>query len=77
MAKAKLTDLADFENQVFTQDMILEWAKSESGGGLPSVSARPFAEWIDRSWNDFDDGEGKLTNEDVLKGAQEFWTGRS
>jgi hypothetical protein len=73
---AKITDLADFESDAFGYFEMLKWATSDEGG-LPDVSARPFAAWLDGSWNDFDDGFGTLTNEDILKGAVAFWTGRS
>ena len=74
---AKITDLADFEGQVFDKSEILAWATSDQGGGLPSVSARPFAAWLDGMWNQYSDESGTQTNEDVLKGALSFWTGRS
>ena len=73
---AKVTDLADFEDAVFGYRLIKEWAMSDEGGGLPSVSARPFAAWIDSEWNGFDDGSGTQTNEDILKGALDFWRGQ-
>lgn len=75
----KLTDPADFDGPVseFDFKLILEWALADGGGGLPSVSARPFAAWLDENWNEFDDGEDKLTNKDVLEGALGHWTGRS
>ena len=73
----KLTDPADFEKQAFGFDLIYAWALADGGGGLPAVSARPFAVWLDDEWNEFDDGEDKLTNKDVLEGALEHWTGRS
>jgi len=75
--KDNLNAVADFESAVFGYFDMLVWAKADGGGGLPDVSARPFAAWLDGSWNDYDDGEGKLTNEDVLKGALAFWTGRA
>jgi hypothetical protein len=72
---AKITDPADFEEPVFSPSEILAWATSETGGGLPDVSARPFATWLDFTWNDFGDESEIQTNEDVLKGALEHWTG--
>ncbi len=72
-----LTSLANFEDDGFAYFKILNWADSDTGGGLPYVSALPFAHWLNNAWNDFDDGEGKLTNEDVLKGALDHWTGKS
>ena len=68
---------ADFETTAFGYARIKEWAVSDKGGGLPLVSAQPFANWLNNEWNDFDDGEGKLTNADVLYGAWKHWTGRS
>jgi len=75
MQSPKITGPADFEKQAFGFDLIYAWALSD--GGLPAVSARPFAVWLDENWNEFDDGEDKLTNKDVLEGALEHWTGRS
>lgn len=71
----KITDPADFEKNVFGYDLIKEWALSDAGGSLPDVSARPFATWLDFTWNDFGDESEIQTNEDVLKGALEHWTG--
>lgn len=72
---AKITDPADFETTSFGYFEMLAWATSDTGGGLPDVSARPFAAWLDGVWNQFDDGSGTQTNEDVLKGALSDWTG--
>lgn len=74
---AKITDVADFNEAVFGYFEMLKWAESSSGGGLPNVSARPFAAWLDGIWRDFDDSSGTQTNEDILKGAVAFWTGRA
>jgi hypothetical protein len=74
---AKITDLADFEDDGFDYYKIKNWTESDTGGGLPAVSAQPFANWINNQWNDFDDGSGTQTNEDVLKGALAFWTGQA
>jgi hypothetical protein len=74
----KITDLADFEDpDQFGQPEIFKWATSDTGGGLPAVSALPFSSWIDNQWNEYDDGSGTQTNEDVLKAAVAFWTGRA
>lgn len=70
-----VTDLADFDADGFTEQDIRTWATEH--GGLPDVSAFPFASWLDQSWNDYNDGSGTQTNEDVLTGALGFWTGRS
>lgn len=73
---SSVTDLADFDDgEAFSRAMIEEWA--DVTGGLPAISAHGFARWLDREWNDYDDGSGTQTNEDVLKGALAFWTGRS
>lgn len=72
----ELSAHADFEEAMFDMDDILEWAQTDTGGGLPYVSAQPFASWLDSVWSDYDDGTGDQTNEDVLKGALSFWTGR-
>lgn len=69
--------LADFEDDSFDEQAILTWASSDAGGALPAVSAHPFASWLNEAWNDFDDESGAQSNEDVLKGALDFWTGRS
>lgn len=72
---AKITDPADFEEPVFSPSEILAWTTSDAGGSLPNVSARPFTEWLNGTWNQFDDGSGTQTNENILKGALEHWTG--
>ena len=72
-----LNDLADFEDITFPYHRILNWARNDDGGGLPDVSAEPFAAWLNQEWSDYDDGSGKMTNEDVLKGALAFWTGQA
>lgn len=53
---------------------IREWA--EGDGGLPAVSARPFATWLDEIFYDWNEG-GELTNGDVLKGARAHWVGEA
>lgn len=77
MSNNDLSALADFEEDQFDEAAMVKWALSDTGGGLPAVSAHPFASWLNAEWNDYDDGTGTQTNEDVLKGAWEFWTGRS
>lgn len=67
--------LADFVDDNFDENAIRNWATET--GHLPDVSAFPFASWLNSAWNDFDDDSGAQTNEDILKGALEFWTGRS
>lgn len=58
-----------------TRDDIREWAEDSAGGGLPAVSARPFAAWLDEeAFYDFN-GDGDKTNEQVLKGALFYWVG--
>lgn len=74
---ADITDLAEFEDEVFDQNDILDWAKSSTGGGLPPVSAEPFAAWLNDTWNEYNDEDREQTNGEVLKSALEFWTGRS
>lgn len=67
---------AEFEDAgEFDRADIEHWA--DVTGNLPTISAHEFARWLDREWNDFDDGSGTQTNEDVLKGALAYWTGRS
>lgn len=68
--------LANFDEATFDEAAILKWAESDTGGGLPEESARPFARWLDNAWNEFDDESGTPTNEDVLKGALKYWTGQ-
>lgn len=72
----KVKELANFEEVEIGPADILEWAQSDEGGGLPTVSAEPFAAWLDAEWNEFDQGDETQTNEDVLKGALAFWTGQ-
>lgn len=68
--------LADFEDgEAFDRAAIEFWA--DTTGNLPTISAHEFARWLDREWNDYDDGSGTQTNEQILKGALEFWTGRA
>lgn len=69
------TALAEFEDGDFDRTMIEHWA--DTAGGLPTISAYEFSRWLDREWNDYDDGTGTQTNEQVLKGALAFWTGHS
>lgn len=71
-----LTAHADFEESMFDEDDMLEWAQDSKGGSLPAPSALAFASWLDSVWNDYDDSSGTQTNEDILKGALAFWTGR-
>lgn len=54
-------------------DMIREWVIAEQE--LPPESAGPFAEYIDREWNDYNDS-GELTNRQVIEGALDFWRGK-
>jgi hypothetical protein len=72
---AKVTDIAEFGDEEFDYYKIKNWALADDGGGLPEVSAQPFANWINNAWNEFDDESGTQTNEDVLKGALDYWTG--
>lgn len=75
MTNNDLSALADFDDDMFDEGAILDWALSDTGGGLPEVSARPFARWLNNEWNDFADESGAQTNEDVLKGALMHWMG--
>ncbi|HEX5705641.1 MAG TPA: hypothetical protein VFX97_20750 [Pyrinomonadaceae bacterium] len=70
-----LSALADFDDDNFDENAIRNWATET--GGLPDESAFPFASWLNGVWNGFDDGSGAQTNEDILKSALGFWTGRS
>lgn len=74
---ANITDLAEFEDEVFDERDILDWATSDTGGGLPRVSAEPFAAWLNNTWNEYSDEDREQTNEEVLKSALDHWTGRS
>ncbi|WP_086559953.1 hypothetical protein [Streptomyces africanus] len=59
--------------KAITRGDIREWA--EGDGGLPAVSARPFAAWLDEeAFYDFNE-DGDKTNEEVLKGARAHWVG--
>lgn len=72
----KLTDTADFDDGDFGYVQILNWATSDTGGGLPVPSARAFANWLDAEWNSFaGDEDATTTNLDVLNGALDTWTG--
>lgn len=53
---------------------IREWA--EGDGGLPAVSARPFATWLNEVFYDWNE-DGEATNEQVLKGARAYWVGEA
>lgn len=53
---------------------ILDWALETDGGCLPADSARAFAVWLDKVWEDWTDDES-ATVEGVLKGAVEDWCG--
>jgi hypothetical protein len=70
-----LTERADFDEPVFDRDMILDWAMNGQGGDLIGPAASAFASWLDADWNDYDDGTGTQTNEDVLRGALNQWVG--
>ena len=69
-----ITALADFEETTFDTGAMYRWAKEH--GVIPQESAWPFAQWLDRTWNDWDDASGTQTNEDILKGALAYWTGQ-
>lgn len=73
--KRALENTADFEEPVFDQDMIMDWAQSDEGGGLPYPSARPFSIWLDSGWPEYDDPESVQTNLDILWSALDEWTG--
>lgn len=74
---ASVTDPAEFEDGVFGYSRIKEWAQSDTGGGLPTESAQPFANWLDGAWNQYDDASGTQTNEDILTSARDYWTGKA
>lgn len=81
MNRALLKALAEMESgddrpgvKAITRNDIREWAEDE--GGLPAVSARPFAVWLDEVFYEWNEG-GDFTNEDVLKGARAHWVGEA
>lgn len=81
MDRTLLKALAEMEDgdsrpgvKALTRYDIREWA--EDDGGLPAVSARPFAAWLNEVFYDFNEG-GELTNEQVLKGARAHWVGEA
>lgn len=62
-----LKSLATFEGpETFSRAQIWRWALS---AGLSRPAADAFAKWLDVDWNQYDDGSGTLTNEDVLESA--------
>lgn len=81
MNQSLLKALAEMEDgddrpgvKALARNDIREWA--EDAGGLPAVSARPFAAWLNEvfyEWNE----DGELTNEQVLKGARAHWVGEA
>lgn len=73
--KRDLENLANFEEPVFDQDMIRDWAQSDDGAGLPYPSALAFSTWLDTGWPEYDDPERDQTNADILWSALDEWTG--
>lgn len=73
--KRDLDKLANFEVPDFDQDMILDWAQSDDGAGLPHPAAVAFTAWLDSGWTEYDDPERDQTNLDILKSALSEWTG--
>lgn len=55
-------------------DMIREYVIS--AGELPEESARPFAEYIEDRWYDYNE-DGELTNGQVISGALAYWRGQA
>lgn len=81
MDRKTLKALAEMESgddrpgvRPLSRNDIREWAEDE--GGLPAVSARPFAAWLDENFYDFNE-DGEATNEQVLKGARAHWVGEA
>lgn len=81
MNRTLLKALAEMEDgddrpgvKALTLNDIREWAEDE--GGLPAVSARPFAAWLNEVFYSFNE-DGECTNEDVLKGARAHWVGEA
>lgn len=52
--------------------MIFEYVLAENE--LPAYSARPFSEWLDQNWGEFNE-EGENTVGDVIRGALSDWRG--
>lgn len=52
---------------------ILGWANDPEYGGLPSYSARPFANWLSNEWANWT--EEPITVKEVLEGAVVHWCG--
>lgn len=71
----QLSETADFENETVTEQQILKYAQTV--GNLPYPSAAAFATWLDTNWNDYDEGTGEQTNQDILNGALREWTGQA
>lgn len=42
---------------------------------LPVHSARPFAAWLDETWNEFNEDEDQTVGE-VIAGALAYWRGQ-
>jgi hypothetical protein len=53
---------------------IQAWALDPEHGGLPDLSGRSFANWLDNEWEQWTE-EPERTVEDVLKGAVTQWCG--
>lgn len=74
-----LAESGDFEHderpevQKVTEEMIFAYVAGELQE-LPDYSARPFAEWLDQNWNDFNE-EGTETVGSVIRGALSDWRG--
>ncbi|MFD8654969.1 hypothetical protein [Streptomyces mirabilis] len=59
--------------QKVTEEMILDYVAEELHA-LPPYSARPFAEWLDQNWGEFNE-DGTETVGSVIAGALADWRG--
>lgn len=60
--------------QEVTCDMILDYVIDTEQ--LPKESAEPFAEYADRNWYEYNDGDGTITNGQIIEGMLAYWRGQ-
>lgn len=58
-------------------DTILEWAMDDHGGRLPEVSAKPFAQWLSKTYYSYGMKGLNTTLGDVLQHGRAIWVGEA